>query len=196
MWFKDTFLLCLNALIILCIPLRFEHHCTVLLYMLLSTIPLVLIACLVESCFHTLEVNHPPTSSSVDRSILSENSFAHFCSSLVLKTLSEQLVSYIWDKSPQSSHPTFPRSHLHIFLLIVATQNLLQYKHPDAYFCWADKAISAHLTLKVLNFWKFTSYCTLKPLWSGMGEVVPACTSPTLHPPSPPTVHQLSRLAL
>ena len=29
-----------------------------------------------------------------------------------------------------------------------------------------------------------------------MGEVVPACTSPTLHPPSLPTVHQLSRLAL
>ena len=47
-----------------------------------------------------------------------------------------------------------------------------------------------------LNFWKFTSYCSLKPLWSGMGEVVPARTSPTLHPPSPPTVHQLSWLAL
>ena len=52
------------------------------------------------------------------------------------------------------------------------------------------------LTLKVLNFWKFTSYCSLKPLWSGMGEVVPARTSPKLHPPSPPTVHQLSQLAL
>ena len=52
------------------------------------------------------------------------------------------------------------------------------------------------LTLKALNFWKFTSYCSLKPLWSGMGEVVPARISPTLHPPSPPTVHQLSRLAL
>ena len=36
------------------------------------------------------------------------------------------------------------------------------------------------------SFWKFTSYCSLKPLWSGMGEVVP----------SPPTEHQLSRLAL
>ena len=43
------------------------------------------------------------------------------------------------------------------------------------------------LTLKVLYFWKFTSYCNLKPLWSGMGEVVPARTSPTLHPPFPPT---------
>ena len=52
------------------------------------------------------------------------------------------------------------------------------------------------LTLKVLNFWKFTSYCSLKPLWSGMAEVVPVHTSLTLHPPSPPTVHQLSRLVL
>ena len=34
----------------------------------------------------------------------------------------------------------------------------------------------------------FDSYCSLKPLWSGMGEVVPAHTSPILHPPSPPTV--------
>ena len=50
----------------------------------------------------------------------------------------------------------------------------------------------AGLTLKVLNSWKFTSDCSLKPLWSGMGEVVPARTSPTLHPPFPPTVHQLS----
>ena len=47
------------------------------------------------------------------------------------------------------------------------------------------------LTLKMLNFWKFTSYCSLKPLWSGMGGIVPARTAPTLHPPSPPTVHQL-----
>ena len=52
------------------------------------------------------------------------------------------------------------------------------------------------LTLKVLNFWKFTSCCSLEPLWSAMGEVVPTRTSPTLHPPSPPTVHQLSWLAL
>ena len=52
-----------------------------------------------------------------------------------------------------------------------------------------------YLALKVLNFWKFTSkrcgwlcYCSLKPLWSGVGEVPPARTSPTLHPPSPSTV--------
>ena len=41
------------------------------------------------------------------------------------------------------------------------------------------------LTLTVLNFWKFTSCCSLKPLWLGMGEVVPARTSPTLHSPIP-----------
>ena len=34
----------------------------------------------------------------------------------------------------------------------------------------------------------FDSYCSIKPLCSGMGEVVPARTSPTLLPPSPRTV--------
>ena len=56
--------------------------------------------------------------------------------------------------------------------------------------------VTSLLNFKVLNFWKFSSYCSLKPLRSGMGEVVPARTSPTLHPPSPPTVHQFSWLAL
>ena len=37
------------------------------------------------------------------------------------------------------------------------------------------------------------SYCSLKPLCSGMGEEVPARTSPTLLPPSPRTVLSLSR---
>ena len=36
------------------------------------------------------------------------------------------------------------------------------------------------------------SYCSLKPLCSGMGEVVPARTSPTLLPQSPRTVLSLS----
>ena len=36
------------------------------------------------------------------------------------------------------------------------------------------------------------SYCSLKPLCSGMGEVVPARTSPTLLLPSPRTVLSLS----
>ena len=70
------------------------------------------------------------------------------------------------------------------------------YDKPSRHFL-SGAYVSMHgLTLKVLNFWKFSSYRSLKPLWSGMGEVVPARTSPTLHPPSPPTVHQLSRLAL
>ena len=67
----------------------------------------------------------------------------------------------------------------------------------DHHFIFRRSHVGVYeLTLKVLNFWKFTSYCNFKILWSGMGEVVPARTSPTLHPPSPPTVHQLSRLAL
>ena len=36
------------------------------------------------------------------------------------------------------------------------------------------------------------NYCSLKPLCSGMGEVVPPRTSPTLLPPSPRTVLSLS----
>ena len=41
------------------------------------------------------------------------------------------------------------------------------------------------------NGWISDSYCSLKPLWLGMGEVVPARTSPTLLPPSPRTVLSL-----
>ena len=33
-----------------------------------------------------------------------------------------------------------------------------------------------------MSGWISDSYCSIKPLWSGMGEVVPARTSPTLHP--------------
>ena len=50
---------------------------------------------------------------------------------------------------------------------------------------------SPALTLKVLIFWKFTSYCTSKPLWSGIGEVPRRPYIP--HPL--PTVHQLLWLA-
>ena len=69
----------------------------------------------------------------------------------------------------------------------------------SSYSFWigATLQVGKNLTLKVLNFWKFIkkwsgwvsdSYCSLKPLWSGKGEVVPARTSLTLHPPFPPTV--------
>ena len=78
-------------------------------------------------------------------------------------------------------------SYIHVHITSILQESLLLV---------CKELILFVLTLKVLNFWKFTSYCSLKPLWSGMGEVVPARTSPTLHPPSPPTVHQLSRLAL
>ena len=40
--------------------------------------------------------------------------------------------------------------------------------------------------------WISDSYCSIKPLCSGMGEVAPARTSPTLLPPSPHTVLSLS----
>ena len=36
------------------------------------------------------------------------------------------------------------------------------------------------------------NYCSLKPLCSGMGEIVPARSSPTLLPPSPRNVLSLS----
>ena len=57
--------------------------------------------------------------------------------------------------------------------------NKLSYSHKVS-----SHTTKAILTLKVLNVWKFTSSCSLKPLWSGMGEVVPARTSLTLHPPT------------
>ena len=51
-----------------------------------------------------------------------------------------------------------------------------------------------NLTLRLLVVigWISDSYCSIKPLCSGMGEVVPARTSPTLLPPFPRTVLQLS----
>ena len=57
--------------------------------------------------------------------------------------------------------------------------------------------LELYLTLKLPGpaagmGWISDSYCSLKPLCSGMGEVVPARTSPTLLPPSPRTVLSLS----
>ena len=49
--------------------------------------------------------------------------------------------------------------------------------YPARPFCWSG--------------WISDSYCSLKPLCSGMGDV-PARTSPTLLPPSPRTVLSLS----
>ena len=64
--------------------------------------------------------------------------------------------------------------------------------------CLANNITSAHNPLEKLREVTPSQmlFSSLKPLWSGMGEVVLARTSLTLHPPSPPTVHQLSWLAL
>ena len=64
------------------------------------------------------------------------------------------------------------------------------------YVYYSDNVICHHiliLTLKLLGpaagvSGSLDSSCSLKPLWSGMWDVVPARTSPPLHPPSPPTV--------
>ena len=48
------------------------------------------------------------------------------------------------------------------------------------------KFLEIHLEMERMDL--LTVTVALKPLWSGMGEVVPARTSPTLHPPFPPTV--------
>ena len=56
------------------------------------------------------------------------------------------------------------------------------------------RALCGYIWVNILTLsprgdgWISESYCSLKPLWLGMGEVVPARASPTLPPPSPPTV--------
>ena len=65
----------------------------------------------------------------------------------------------------------------------------------DTKFLWSH--VVMHLTLTLPGpsagvSGSLDSYCSLKPLCSGMGEVVPARTSPTLLPPSPRTVLSLS----
>ena len=45
--------------------------------------------------------------------------------------------------------------------------SLVQRRSTESQMC-EDNGLHVYLlTLKVLNFWKFTSYCSLKPLWSG-----------------------------
>ena len=80
--------------------------------------------------------------------------------------------------------------HIDIITILHTLKHTLTHTHNPLTLTRTHPLIPGHthskhlfpLTLKVLNFWKFTSYCSLKPLWSGMGEVVPARTSPTLHP--------------
>ena len=65
-------------------------------------------------------------------------------------------------------------------------------KHPTVNI---SRALLLTLTLPGLSAGvsgSLDSYCSLKPLCSGIGEVVPARTSPTLLPLSPRTVLSLS----
>ena len=62
---------------------------------------------------------------------------------------------------------------------------------------WLRQHIGEYLTLTLPGpsagvSGSLDSYCSLKPLCSDMGEVVPARTSPALLPPSPRTVLSLS----
>ena len=61
----------------------------------------------------------------------------------------------------------------------------------NIYACSLHGAIVNPKTAGVIG-WISDSYCSIKPLCSGMGEAVPARTSPTLLPPSPRTVLSLS----
>ena len=69
------------------------------------------------------------------------------------------------------------------------------YKYQKFFSAFVYRTVSLTLTLPGPSAGvsgSLDSYCSLKPLCSGMGEVVPARTSPTLLPPSPRTVLSLS----
>ena len=71
-----------------------------------------------------------------------------------------------------------------------STEATYSFTSPVHRHCFSPYCNINPWSAKFLNFtgWISDSYCSFKSLWSGMGEVVPAHTSPTLHPPSPPTV--------
>ena len=79
-------------------------------------------------------------------------------------------------------------------IVLLESVKLIQWPAPmRLYIAYITGAVERRLTL---TLWgpsagvsgSLDSYCSLKPLCSGMGEVVPARTSPTLPPPSPRTV--------
>ena len=81
------------------------------------------------------------------------------------------------------------KEHLQIFLVWATTDmGLPSCKVKDLINPLSAKFLKVHSGKK---WWISDSYCSLKPLWSGMGEVVPARTSPILHPLSLPTVHSV-----
>ena len=146
------------------------------------------------------EVLHTPSSTRPGFKLTTSRSWQHISSHWDAcsyhSTISDWLIFLVqvWLRTEVPCTPSLTRSGFELITPALTTR-------PSVTFLSRSLLLPSiiwltQLSLKVLYFWKFTSYCILKPLWSGMGEVVPARTSPTLHPPSPPTVHQLSRLAL
>ena len=134
-----------------------------------------------------------------------------FCSPFSLQCASIGLLGYIMSlclnlanlMAYEQQQITQKVQRLHQLNLIHVSTNSISFKQvsSNTFLHWPRTVLFDVLgwslvNPKVLNFWKFTwkwsgwisDYCSLKPLWSGMGEVVPARTSLTLHPPSPPTV--------
>ena len=106
---------------------------------------------------------------------------AHYASPLISSELIKmlQLFSYAVKKRCYCLHES-----LHILF----SHNTLLYDHPAKPKRKGVDDILLTLTLPGPSAGvsgSLDSYCSLKPLCSGMGEVVPARTSPTLLPPIP-----------
>ena len=78
--------------------------------------------------------------------------------------------------------PFFVTCNIHYF------KRLLKCMWMSINFPYAPGNILLTLKLTGVIGWISDSYCSIKPFCSGMVEVVPARTSPTLLPPSPCTV--------
>ena len=119
-----------------------------------------------------------------------------FRNSMILSKLVHCLINSLW--LPSSTRPTLNTTSMPCRNNRSATQMYRTIGEDKGIGGGGCATVKAGALLNPLSaeFLKFTSYCSLKPLWSGMGEKVLAHTSLTLHPPSPPTEHQLSRLAL
>ena len=70
---------------------------------------------------------------------------------------------------------SFPNTEPHQYFSYIEDTVLLTTHYADHLQAYGQDSLAVYkgtlgqfiLTLKVLNFWKFTSYCSLKPLWSG-----------------------------
>ena len=114
-------------------------------------------------------------------------------SKLELHTYPIYIYTNLWGRSE------ITRQAAHVMCGLLS--DLVIYNHPNAYDVIHDTEChywdQASLTLTLPGPSAGVSgsldiYCSIKPLCSGMGEVVPARTSPTLLPPSPRTVLSLS----